>query len=560
VEQLLTLIAYFTTFSPKQLAEDNSAAHILSQLTSYHVLLMLHYLADALGGLNRLSVLFQHHNIDLSDVTHQIDLFLERMARCYGTMVGGVINWGKGSAREYGGTFLRRFVTRTQAEAAEAAEAASPEGVAIEAEAEAHAAAAGDNQGDAEVAVGEAEAAAAANNQDREALFGGNKITVDDNSVQTILRTIGEFSQQIHSRVTERFPSNKILAALEILNPASLETDDLNSYGEESLAMLIEAFGTVRELRDPDDDSIIEVVKPLVDGDALRYEFEDLKEELLDAKKRGISIHRFWKLKGTRTDANVMPNLKMLAAIRLLLFLASACCETGFSVQNRIKDKFRNRLSIELLDALMRCSLLGPDMEQKELVVQLVDEALTLWEGQACRNPLKGNPGMNRVRRKMHRSSKPRVLETLLYEHLGDPVDLEVVNGHDGAMAEEDSDDDSSDALNDNQTVSATASLLGAVGPYQGETGWELVHDPPVADKAGSSKPKLSKIKGKNIAHCFLRGWLPGKVRGLITGKKDNGKFNVYYSDDGRLWAQELSLEDYGVDKAWVLIKRAKKA
>ena len=52
-------------------------------------------------------------------------------------------------------------------------------------------------------------------------------------------------------------------------------------------------------------------------------------------------------------------------------------------------------------------------------------------------------------------------------------------------------------------------------------------------------------------------------MRGVITGKEDNGKFNVYYSDDGRLWAQELSLEDYGVDTAWVLmnlIKRAKRA
>lgn len=44
VEQMLTLIAYFLTFSQKQLEEDNNAAFILGQLTTFHVLLMLHYL------------------------------------------------------------------------------------------------------------------------------------------------------------------------------------------------------------------------------------------------------------------------------------------------------------------------------------------------------------------------------------------------------------------------------------------------------------------------------------------------------------------------------------
>ena len=71
-------------------------------------------------------------------------------------------------------------------------------------------------------------------------------------------------------------------------------------------------------------------------------------------------------------------------------------------------------------------------------------------------------------------------------------------------MAEEDSDDNNSDALDDNQTVSATASLLGAVGPYQGETGWELVHDPPVADKAGSSKPKFAPFDQRSKARTLL--------------------------------------------------------
>ena len=278
VEQMLTLIAYFLTFSQKQLEEDNNAAFILGQLTSFHVLLMLHYLADVLGALNRLSLHFQHHNVDLTDVTKRINLFLEQMARCYGTTAENCTTWGKSAAHEYGGTYLRRFIRGTMEDPAIAAGSGANAG----SEANAGGARA---EAEAEPNADGAEAEAESNT---EVLYGGNKITVNATAVQAVVRVIGEFSQQIHLRVAERFPRNKLLAALEIVNPANIEGGtDLNSYGEESLDILVEAFGTPRDLSDPEYDSNgkvkgpgapKELVEPLLDGDALRAEFDDLKE------------------------------------------------------------------------------------------------------------------------------------------------------------------------------------------------------------------------------------------------------------------------------------------
>lgn len=47
----------------------------------------------------------------------------------------------------------------------------------------------------------------------------------------------------------------------------------------------------------------------------------------------------------------------------LVLPLATACCERGFSTLKRIKSDWRSRLETETLDNLMRISIDGPDLE-----------------------------------------------------------------------------------------------------------------------------------------------------------------------------------------------------
>ncbi|CAK4267400.1 unnamed protein product [Aphanomyces euteiches] len=57
------------------------------------------------------------------------------------------------------------------------------------------------------------------------------------------------------------------------------------------------------------------------------------------------------------------PEIVMLLQITLTLPHGSVDCERAFSLQNLIKNKFRNQLSIEHLEDLMICAHDSPDVQ-----------------------------------------------------------------------------------------------------------------------------------------------------------------------------------------------------
>ncbi|MFI0416641.1 MAG: hAT transposon family protein, partial [Candidatus Thiodiazotropha sp.] len=58
------------------------------------------------------------------------------------------------------------------------------------------------------------------------------------------------------------------------------------------------------------------------------------------------------------------PDFAMLARLALVIPVSSAPCERGFSVQNALKTKVRNRLNPERLNRLMFIKLIGPDIDR----------------------------------------------------------------------------------------------------------------------------------------------------------------------------------------------------
>ena len=60
---------------------------------------------------------------------------------------------------------------------------------------------------------------------------------------------------------------------------------------------------------------------------------------------------------------DVYPDFVQLALISLVIPVSSAPCERGFSVQNSIKTKLRNRLNPERLNRIMMIRLVGPSFE-----------------------------------------------------------------------------------------------------------------------------------------------------------------------------------------------------
>lgn len=66
-------------------------------------------------------------------------------------------------------------------------------------------------------------------------------------------------------------------------------------------------------------------------------------------------------LEVTQGPAKVYPNMRILAQVSLTLPVSNAESERAFSSLNLIKTDLRNRMSDEMLGALMRIQRLGPD-------------------------------------------------------------------------------------------------------------------------------------------------------------------------------------------------------
>ena len=60
---------------------------------------------------------------------------------------------------------------------------------------------------------------------------------------------------------------------------------------------------------------------------------------------------------------HVPPDFVQLALINRVISVSSAPCERGFSVQNSIQSKLRNRLNPERLNRMMMVRLVGPYFE-----------------------------------------------------------------------------------------------------------------------------------------------------------------------------------------------------
>ena len=75
-----------------------------------------------------------------------------------------------------------------------------------------------------------------------------------------------------------------------------------------------------------------------------------------------LSIQQFWILI-SKHNKEQFPHLIQLAHACMAIPVTSATCERGFSTQNRIKTKHRNRMKTKRLDVLMRISEEGPPID-----------------------------------------------------------------------------------------------------------------------------------------------------------------------------------------------------
>ena len=89
--------------------------------------------------------------------------------------------------------------------------------------------------------------------------------------------------------------------------------------------------------------------------------------------RKQMSIKKLWHLIAKFHPE--FPNLSVLARLALTSSVHTAGCERGFSVQNRILTIFRNRLTIENQQKLMRVKIYHAD-QIKKMKDQSSDKAI----------------------------------------------------------------------------------------------------------------------------------------------------------------------------------------
>ena len=150
----------------------------------------------------------------------------------------------------------------------------------------------------------------------------------------------------------DRFQSIDIISAFSIFNPSELPSteSELAHYGESELNTLLSHYSN----------------GPLeLNHDNALSEWKEFKMFFSQPCNRMQSIKEVSEFclcsSGRR---QLFPIMAELIARGLILPIATADCERGFSALNRIKTCPRNRLKTRTLEELMFISIEGPTLEQ----------------------------------------------------------------------------------------------------------------------------------------------------------------------------------------------------
>ena len=170
----------------------------------------------------------------------------------------------------------------------------------------------------------------------------------DNNNLRTRFNTVRRrYLNQLINNLQDRLPEDdlELLECFDvILNPRRLPDDvrELGNHGIQQLNKLCHHFETV------------------LDSDRCKNQFPQFKH--LVRSYRAMNFEQFTST-FIQEYKHVHPDFVQLALISLVISVSSAPCERGFSVQNSIKTKLRNRLNPERLNRMMMVRLVAPHFE-----------------------------------------------------------------------------------------------------------------------------------------------------------------------------------------------------
>ncbi|KAK3107310.1 hypothetical protein FSP39_011602 [Pinctada imbricata] len=194
-----------------------------------------------------------------------------------------------------------------------------------------------------------------------------------------------KFIRALLDNISKRFPDKQLMTSFGIfgLRPVTLLNDDeLKEWGNESLEVLIEHFGSPKSHSHHDEKSAKTVTsssKPVVDPDATREEWLKVKQVV---KIQGYPRHSTAEIWGLirQYHEEDFPNLLTMAALALTHPIHTSDCERAFSKQNLVTSPLRSRISSDHCDELMRVMIEGPSLAEFNY-----KEALEMWRNTKSR-------------------------------------------------------------------------------------------------------------------------------------------------------------------------------
>lgn len=119
--------------------------------------------------------------------------------------------------------------------------------------------------------------------------------------------------------------------------------------------------------------------EPVISGEETKAEWTCLKRVILAER---FPRYCFWKLYNliVTYHKEQFPHLIISAQLTLTSAVHTAGCERGFSMQNQILTKLRNRLTVDTQGILMSVKMCNLDKRP------LVERALGVWKSEKKRN------------------------------------------------------------------------------------------------------------------------------------------------------------------------------
>ena len=221
-------------------------------------------------------------------------------------------------------------------------------------------------------------------------------------------------------------PVCEAFSCLDVRN-FPVKKDDLHSFGEDDLDVLIQWYGAVQTGVYPGSDDQVSKADPVININEIKMEYKRYKnimaleqKEFLKRKKKQIeSIERqldcIRKNRHSNRDKNkvsklekdlaiansqemslndayavvnnpfnvvLMPNMKKLVMLSALSPVGNAVVERLFSLMKITKTELRNRVGDDMLDMLLRLKVEAPDVWTEDDKEQLVE----LWVERKKRN------------------------------------------------------------------------------------------------------------------------------------------------------------------------------